>query len=302
MGLTLTVSIRSLPTCLGSDVRSSVDGINPPSALKSERPSECRNCGAPLTGRFCASCGQKVAERSTSLLGFLRESLSEVFEFRSRSFITFIHLLFKPGAPTAAYFQGQRVRYAQPAQVYLVAAALFFLVNSFNPFVELSDENKVESRLGAMRTGQQLSQARIDSLQQAGVSLPLFRERFKSRVTESLPQFMIGSVVAFGFIIWAFHPRRPALQHFVFSLHWTGFFLILMALERTFLIPWQDAAWIRIVLNAAVFIHLILSLRRVYEYGYFRSILTGILLYVFFNAILAAWVLSVGFYAINAVA
>ncbi len=270
--------------------------------METDPPSKCRNCGAPITGPFCASCGQKVAERSTSLLGFVGESLFELFEFRSRSLTTFLHLLFKPGAPTAAYFQGQRAKYAQPVQVYLVAAALFFLVNSFNPFVELSEQNKVESRLGAMRSGQQLSQARIDSLQQAGVSLPLFRERFRSRVTESLPQFMIGGVIVFGFIIWAFHPRRPALQHFVFSLHWTAFFLILMALERTFLITWQDAIWIRIVLNGVVFIHLLLSLKRVYAYGYVRAVLTGIALYVCFNAVLAVWVLSVGFYAMSAVA
>jgi len=42
-----------------------------------------------------------------------------------------------------------------------------------------------------------------------------------------------------------------------------------------------------------------LSLRTAYSYGYLRASLTGVALIILFNAILAAWVLSVGFYAIN---
>jgi len=263
--------------------------------------STCRNCGATLAGPYCHACGQKVDERDTSLRGFLRDAFGELFEFRSRTLTTILHLFTKPGVPTRAYFNGQRIRYAQPIQIYLIAAAVFFSANSLNSFIVLSDSNKVTSMLGAMRAGQQLSNQRIAELEQAGMPLPLFRERFESIVSDTLPHFLLGAVIAFGFAIWLFHPRTPALYHFVFSLHWTGFFLLVMGIERIFVSGWEGGVWIRLVLNLVAVIHLFLSLRTVYGYGNVRALLSCFGLTIVFNLILIIWVLSVGFFAIKTI-
>ena len=259
----------------------------------------CRNCGSRLEGPFCHECGQKADDRPTSLIGFLRELVEELFDLRSRSLTSFWYLLFRPGELTKAYFSGQKVRFAQPIQLYLVAAALFFFANSYHPFIGLSPEYKVESRIGLMRTGQQLSTAVIDSLQAQGMSDGVFRERFRSIVSDTLPPFMIGSVILFAFVVWLFHPRRPALYHIVFALHWTAFFLIIMSIERVLFPEWQGSEWIRGALNLLAAVHLTVSLIRVYGYGPLRAVPTGVSLAILFNIVLIVWVLSVGFFAIN---
>ena len=264
-------------------------------------PANCRNCGAPLSGPFCSECGQEVADRPATLSGFLRESFEDVFSLHSRTLTTFYHLLFKPGSLTEAYFSGKKSRYAPPIQVYLVAAAIFFLVNSYHSFIHISDQNKVRSAIGLTRTGQQIPPSKIEALKRQGVSVELFRERFRSTVSQSLPQFMIGSVLLFALVVWLFHPRRPALYHVVFALHWTAVFLLLMSSEQFFLPEGVDSVLVRAPFNVLAFVHLIFSLRRVYSYGWIRAVAGGVLLFLLFNVILVVWVLSVGFYSLASV-
>jgi len=108
----------------------------------------CANCGAILHGPFCFACGQESLERPYSLRAFLMASLSDILNFRSRTLRSLVDLVVRPGEVTAAYFAGKRVRYTQPVQLYLIAAATFFFANSFHPFLAITDDNWVVSSLG----------------------------------------------------------------------------------------------------------------------------------------------------------
>ena len=112
---------------------------------------------------------------------------------------------------------------------------------------------------------------------------------------------MIGSVLLFALVVWLFHPRRPALYHVVFALHWTAVFLLLMSSEQFFLPEGVDSVLVRAPFNVLAFVHLIFSLRRVYSYGWIRAVAGGVLLFLLFNVILVVWVLSVGFYSLASV-
>lgn len=100
-------------------------------AVSTALGEKCRNCGEPLTGTFCASCGQSVKDRSKSILQVVREALADFTHFDSRVLRTLGSLLFLPGRMTRDYFDGRRTRYVPPLRLYLFCSLFFFLCLSF---------------------------------------------------------------------------------------------------------------------------------------------------------------------------
>lgn len=91
----------------------------------------CRNCDQPLSGQYCAVCGQRVKHRIISLWELLRDVVGDVFELDSRLWRTLLPLLFRPGRLTVEYLRGRRVHYTPPFRLYLVTSLIFFLVAFF---------------------------------------------------------------------------------------------------------------------------------------------------------------------------
>lgn len=248
----------------------------------------CLNCGALVQGDYCQDCGQKFDIELDSLLAFLVGSLPGIVRLRSRTTRSLVDLVIRPGSLTKAYIQGRRTWYTQPVQLYLIAAAVFFVANSFRPFVRMTDDNRVISSLSAASTGTELSETQLADLEASGVTMEVFRERFESAVSQSLPPFMLGSIIAFALALKAFGPRRPLLHHVVAALHWIAFFMLVMAVER--LIPF---GWTQFVFAQVTLVHLVVSLRIGFGYRWPRAAVSGFALLVVFNLILVVWVLSV---------
>jgi hypothetical protein len=98
----------------------------------------CRNCGAPLTGQYCANCGQRARSRLISLWELVRDAVGDLFELESRLWRTLIPLIVRPGKLTREYLLGRRARYMPPFRTYLVLSVVFFLVAFFDPKTQLS--------------------------------------------------------------------------------------------------------------------------------------------------------------------
>jgi len=88
----------------------------------------CSNCGTPLTGRFCASCGQRALAGLPSVPHLLEEAGEMLTHADSRLWATLLPLLLRPGRLTAEFIAGHRARYLPPLRLYLVLSVLFFLV------------------------------------------------------------------------------------------------------------------------------------------------------------------------------
>lgn len=88
----------------------------------------CTNCGALLTGPYCAECGQRVEPRIQPLSRFLGEAFDTVTNIDSRLWRTFVPLLFRPGWLTREFLQGRRASYVPPFKLYFVITLLFFLL------------------------------------------------------------------------------------------------------------------------------------------------------------------------------
>ena len=93
-------------------------------------PGECLNCAAPLTGRYCTNCGQKVHLHRT-LGGLTHDIMHGVLHLDGKFWHTLPMLFWRPGELTRRYVAGQRARFISPIAFYLfTVVAMFALVVS----------------------------------------------------------------------------------------------------------------------------------------------------------------------------
>lgn len=88
----------------------------------------CNNCGASLLGDYCHRCGQKEADTDWRSLGaIVRQFWNEVVSFDYKSARSVV-ALFRPGHLAAEFISGRQARYLSPLKLYLLAAAIFFVI------------------------------------------------------------------------------------------------------------------------------------------------------------------------------
>src|SRR5712691_10392929 len=119
---------------------------------KKQRPAitHCENCGAQLSGHFCAQCGQPAIDYRRSFRHVLADLLNEFLNWDSKFFATIGLLLLRPWKLTNEFLAGHRVRYVHPLRLYLLASILFFFaVNYWAKSIhlqpgKLTSENRAE--------------------------------------------------------------------------------------------------------------------------------------------------------------
>ena len=87
----------------------------------------CANCGAVLTGNFCAACGQS-AHVHRSVGHIFEEFLHGIWHFDSKAWATLPRLVFAPGRLTRDYVYGKRAGYIAPLAMFLFSIFLMFFV------------------------------------------------------------------------------------------------------------------------------------------------------------------------------
>ena len=94
------------------------------------QPNSCAGCGALLTGRFCASCGEEALDPTTrTVRHFVTASLlDEIISLDSRFWRTLRTLLFKPGQLSIEFIAGRRRAYIGPVKLLLAAIFTFVLL------------------------------------------------------------------------------------------------------------------------------------------------------------------------------
>jgi hypothetical protein len=262
-------------------------------ADRAARVSEslCANCRAPLAGAYCSACGQAARSPLVSLREFVSHALHEFSSLDTRLTRTLRALLLRPGHLTREYVDGRRVRFTQPLQLYLLAAAAFFLVASYRPFVWIDIARlQVVGRLPGLTVGNEVVRERLLQLPPDPAAHEIFALRFVGAVQGYLPVFLIASVLLFSLAEYLVNHRheRRFLPHAVFALHWTAFFLLLLAAARLLPAAWQ----VEIFTLVVGLVYLVVGLRRVYGQRLLASVPRALVLLLAFLLILAAWVQS----------
>ncbi len=88
----------------------------------------CENCGAELTGPYCAKCGQHAIDYRRSFVTLMGDAADAFFNLDARFFNTFALLFTKPWRLTNEFVAGRRHRYVHPLRVYLMASVVFFVL------------------------------------------------------------------------------------------------------------------------------------------------------------------------------
>lgn len=97
-------------------------------------PANCANCEAPLSGHYCANCGQEAVLHHASTREFLHEFIGHYVALEGKLWGSLARLVFRPGLLTNEYMRGRRVRFVQPLRLYLSFSLLFFVLLKLGGF------------------------------------------------------------------------------------------------------------------------------------------------------------------------
>jgi hypothetical protein len=176
----------------------------------------CENCGAPLSGPWCARCGQRDFDFRRPFREVASEWLGGVFNFDGKWARDIPALLFAPGRLTAEFWAGRRAAHVPPIRSYLFVSLLFFLwlgLSATGPAVSID------------LSGTPLDPDGVD------VAVAVGTADFDARMREWLPRiFVLGLPVLAGLSRLLYRRREFLfLHHLVFALHLQSFvFLWLM--------------------------------------------------------------------------
>ncbi len=88
----------------------------------------CLNCGAALTDRFCAHCGQSINTKRIAIRSMAKDVLDHWFDLEQPMIRTVINLTWRPGWVASQYAEGKRRSFTNPLKFTLVTIALSFVV------------------------------------------------------------------------------------------------------------------------------------------------------------------------------
>jgi hypothetical protein len=272
----------------------------------------CANCGAALTGPYCARCGQSAESIRRPMREFLEHALETLLELDSRGLHTMGLLLTRPGSLTAQYLAGRRARFVPPVRLYLFASLIFFLavwatntaIVQFVDFRTVRNLPAVAVRLFSPLEEGSRHAPSADVIQKVHVTndngeTPAWFTRItenasrafeapaalNARLSELFPKMMFALVPAFGLILWLLYARkkRYLVEHLVFALHFHvfAFLLATVVIALRPILPPGVAGWL---FFAPLGLYLLLALKRVYGQGWIRTSIKETLLVTLYGA------------------
>ncbi|WP_421790934.1 DUF3667 domain-containing protein [Hyphobacterium sp.] len=210
----------------------------------------CANCGAVLTGDFCAVCGQSRKSIERSFPALAGEALGDIFQWDGRFLTTYRQLFARPGRIARDYADGKRQSYTPPVRLYLVISLLFFalLTGSGVRIVavdisidDVGDPNAIVSMFQAPREQPpdviplDMQDRIIGLAEEEGVA-QVFQDLIlramnapdavEQQAAAASGQAMILMVILFALLCAIFHPRRRLIEHAIHALYFHAAILI----------------------------------------------------------------------------
>lgn len=151
--------------------------------------ASCANCNAPLTGSYCAACGQRHEPHIHSLWEFINEAAESVTHADSRVWRTLWPLLTKPGLLTQEFLAGRRARYLPPFRLYLVLSVLFFLIAAMGhgsaALVQVSSTDDGPPQIGIVKLDPPAHQPAGASAAEEPAAAPAEKAQTRSSTSET---------------------------------------------------------------------------------------------------------------------
>jgi hypothetical protein len=216
------------------------------------RSTACLNCAAPLTGQFCAECGQRDIPPYPSTRELVVDAFWELSGWDGRFVTTVRALVQKPGMLTREFLEGRRARFLSPLRLYLLASLAYFVLSAAAPKVKLPGkssglkvtttatsrpERVANAVSGSFDDEQALSSAdraaALKDLEKAPALMrPTLRKAigdpagFKRGIAETMPRMLFALLPVFAAIVAIFYRRRKYPEHLYFAIHLHAFMFL----------------------------------------------------------------------------
>jgi hypothetical protein len=214
----------------------------------SQETGRCLNCGGPLNGPFCSSCGQRAVPPNPTIAELTGDAWQELSGYDGRILAT-VRGLLRPGQLTEDYVSGRRAHYLPPVRVYLAVSVLYFVIAAATP-TTIGDANGREVRAGGVRI--EVSGAPSDRVlseedraelraQVAGAPRllqPMLQSMlddpaaFRSRVFMTMPRVLFAMLPVSAAIVSLFYRGRTFPTALVFAVHVHSFVFVALALAE----------------------------------------------------------------------
>ncbi|HUN65932.1 MAG TPA: DUF3667 domain-containing protein [Bacteroidota bacterium] len=201
-------------------------------AIPSQSAS-CLSCGAPVSGRYCPSCGEKqLTDRDRSLGHFLADWFELAFHFDSKFLRTMKTLLVRPGLLTTEYWNGRRIPYMKPFQLLIIINVVYYIATSIAAAWHCNITVMVPSLHDILH-------ARVYSGWLAGVvhasrpagtpAFDLYQRTFDDHLEHLAKSLVILLVPLAALLLKLLYVRsgKPFLYHIVASTHLVAVYIIL---------------------------------------------------------------------------
>ena len=150
---------------------------------------KCLNCGAELTGAYCAQCGQAAhLHRSFGAIG--HDLAHGVLHFEGKIFRTLPELALRPGKLTRRYIHGERAKFVSPFALFLFSAFLMYAIFSLTSGHGASAGKMVQMDDGAiaeLRAEEARADARIAKIE-TGLKEPGLTPKRREKLNEDLSE------------------------------------------------------------------------------------------------------------------
>jgi len=282
------------------------EGQGPPVSVE----RRCLNCGAALTGRYCASCSQAADVHVPSTRELIHEALEGITHSDSRLWNTLGLLWLKPGRLTQEFVAGRRAAYLPPFRLYLVLSIIFFLTASLSPMhariIRFDDPRApspaqcadLQGTLFGRDLGPRLQHACGEIVRDNGTNLA-----HSWLATMPKAMFIFLPLVAFLHMLMYWRPRHKYAEHLLFFLHLHAYFFSLM----TVAVLASDAAraWsilakldsLGLLLPWFAALYTVLAMKRVFGRSWTGTLVKAVALFVVYVVVMCFTFAGVVLYA-----
>jgi hypothetical protein len=208
-------------------------------------PARCLNCGAPVEGAYCATCGQAGDVHVLSMREVAGDVTHSLLHLDSRVWRSLRLLVFRPGELTREFIAGRHQCYLPPFRLYLAISILYFALSALLPgstqFGMGSAPEEVHRELEAAgvdpasmgQAGAEISGCNVDIPAILGMDLDEAFNRACERIradsgagladrfASTAPKLMfvfLPLMAAVALLIY-WRPRRLYAEHLVLFLH-----------------------------------------------------------------------------------
>lgn len=269
----------------------------------------CGNCGAAVTGAYCADCGQDTKVDAPTVSEYLHDLIDHSIHLDRKVWRTLWPLLFRPGKVAKDYLAHKRACYIKPLKLYLAVIAIAFAMVQFfdwdlglkfglteqNLALYLVQKSPPRTTVSSERIRADSNPFALEYVKTPGIShlktLPRDRQLqvAHQRGIHYLPYLTLALVPIYAaLLMWIYACRRMRFgAHMIFALYLHSFFLIVFVLEAKLPLVLST------LLSLWAVAYSVIALRRVYGGTWGETILRGTALTVVYAAV----AISAGFLA-----